>query len=709
MIACAGAGKSTTLAQRIATRIEKGVNPMDMVAITFTRKAAHELKQKLKRLNVEISYVGTVHAWALRKINELRDEPLTACPASLFEADIREEIRVSGKKISLNQVINATELDGFAWMILQRVRTKNEHRGIIDYDAILKRWLNEVVFGGREVPELFVDEFQDTGWDEFEIYSHAKHLTFVGDPRQCHPPDTMIEVDRGKFKKIHELNNGDKVRSWNQQAQKMIGNRTIKVESREYCGDMISVTVNTLAGSATVDSTPDHRFAVKWKNRKQLVWVTYLMYRKDYGYRVGWCQLFNTKRGCGGFHLAQRARLENADRVWILKVHTEKWKASAYESIIASKYGIPTLVFNPRHKSAYTKEFIDEVFRSVSKDAIPRGEQCLIDHGRNPGLPLYPWPGLEKGAPTGRRTVITVFASNLIPEMMVVPDPSKQLTWAEIKSVKSYKYHGKVFSLDVEKDHTYSANGVVVRNCLYSFRGADPERINLMAEIRRSQVVTLKQNFRCSPEIDAYAYKANAGDVAGTEASLEQIADEIVKLAPSKITVLCGYNATVDKLKALVSSRGVSVATSRPHAEVVKMEAVLRYLESGSDHLFEHALNLVDPDAYKRSKHQANQSLCSISEIITESEAWSEIGHEAYSLKQAMPDMSYGDLAEMVANQQTSGDVQIMTIHAAKGLEWDTVGFVDEMSSNSHHSRMRYVACTRARSRLIHWRLEDSR
>lgn len=425
MIACAGAGKSTTLAARIAHRIDSGVDPSGIVAITFTRKAAHELKQKLKKLEVGIAYVGTVHAWALGELNSRRQTPLVACPASLFESDIREAIRISGKKISVNQVINATESDGFAWLILQRVRSNNEHRGIIDYDAILKRWLKEVAVGGREVPELFVDEFQDTGWDEFEIYRHAKHLTFVADPRQT----------------------------------------------------------------------------------------------------------------------------------------------------------------------------------------------------------------------------------------------------------------------------------------LYAFRGADPERINLMAEIRRSQVVTLKQNFRCSPEIDAYAYKANAGDVAGTEASMEQIADEVVKLAPSKITVLCGYNATVDKLKALVSSRGVSVATSRPHAEVVKMEAVLRYLESGSDHLFEHALNLVDPDAYKRSKHQANQSLCSISEIITESEAWSEIGHEAYSLKQAMPDMSYGDLAEMVANQQTSGDVQIMTIHAAKGLEWDNVGFVDEMSSNSHHSRMRYVACTRARSRLIHWRL----
>src|SRR5262249_35205691 len=77
IIACAGSGKTETLARRVAHLLAKNVAPSSIVAFTFTEKAANELKERIiKRANElcgpEISgrigqmYAGTIHAYALR-------------------------------------------------------------------------------------------------------------------------------------------------------------------------------------------------------------------------------------------------------------------------------------------------------------------------------------------------------------------------------------------------------------------------------------------------------------------------------------------------------------------------------------------------------------------------------------------------------------------------------------------------------------------
>ena len=46
-LACAGSGKSRTLAYRIARLVSEGADPAGIVAITFTEKASESIKQRV--------------------------------------------------------------------------------------------------------------------------------------------------------------------------------------------------------------------------------------------------------------------------------------------------------------------------------------------------------------------------------------------------------------------------------------------------------------------------------------------------------------------------------------------------------------------------------------------------------------------------------------------------------------------------------------
>ncbi len=79
IIACAGSGKTETMARRVAALVADGVEPAAIVAFTFTERAAAELKQRIaqrvsERLGTEFlgrlspMFVGTIHGYAFRML-----------------------------------------------------------------------------------------------------------------------------------------------------------------------------------------------------------------------------------------------------------------------------------------------------------------------------------------------------------------------------------------------------------------------------------------------------------------------------------------------------------------------------------------------------------------------------------------------------------------------------------------------------------------
>jgi DNA helicase-2/ATP-dependent DNA helicase PcrA len=81
VIACAGSGKTETVARRIAALVAEGVEPSAIVAFTFTNAAAEALEARVHgRVKEALPtypidrlsplYVGTIHAWSLRFLQE---------------------------------------------------------------------------------------------------------------------------------------------------------------------------------------------------------------------------------------------------------------------------------------------------------------------------------------------------------------------------------------------------------------------------------------------------------------------------------------------------------------------------------------------------------------------------------------------------------------------------------------------------------------
>ena len=79
-LACAGSGKSTTLAYRIARLLAEGEQPDGIVAFTFTEKAAESIKRrvsealktaKLDPTVIGAMYIGTIHAYCQRILGDI--------------------------------------------------------------------------------------------------------------------------------------------------------------------------------------------------------------------------------------------------------------------------------------------------------------------------------------------------------------------------------------------------------------------------------------------------------------------------------------------------------------------------------------------------------------------------------------------------------------------------------------------------------------
>jgi DNA helicase-2/ATP-dependent DNA helicase PcrA len=81
VIACAGAGKTEAISRRVSSLIEEGVEPAQIVAFTFTDRAAAGLKNRITRRIAESKgeafldrlspmFVGTIHAYCLHMLQD---------------------------------------------------------------------------------------------------------------------------------------------------------------------------------------------------------------------------------------------------------------------------------------------------------------------------------------------------------------------------------------------------------------------------------------------------------------------------------------------------------------------------------------------------------------------------------------------------------------------------------------------------------------
>ena len=77
ILAGPGSGKTRVLTHRLAYLIEKGISSKNILAVTFTNKAADEMKQRIKRLlksKISMPFIGTFHSFCLRILRKEIDK-----------------------------------------------------------------------------------------------------------------------------------------------------------------------------------------------------------------------------------------------------------------------------------------------------------------------------------------------------------------------------------------------------------------------------------------------------------------------------------------------------------------------------------------------------------------------------------------------------------------------------------------------------------
>jgi DNA helicase-2/ATP-dependent DNA helicase PcrA len=240
-LACAGSGKSRTLAYRIARLIAEGNEPNGIVAFTFTEKAAEAIKVKvaaaLAAVGVEPTvlgamYIGTIHSYCqyllaqmdarYRQFEVLDDNRLKLYLMSRYPAlgiqqlrtarqarNARGQMQLPGYFDTVRAVADAWKLVNDELILLNAVRTRDAQLGqtletlrdrmaadhFIDFSLMIRNVVDalrandagvlRVVSGLRH---LMVDEYQDVNPAQEalirELHTRSETLFVVGDDDQ---------------------------------------------------------------------------------------------------------------------------------------------------------------------------------------------------------------------------------------------------------------------------------------------------------------------------------------------------------------------------------------------------------------------------------------------------------------------------------------------------------------------------------------------
>lgn|GEM_PF-150798 len=319
---------------------------------------------------------------------------------------------------------------------------------------------------------------QDAGWLLKQCCIWVKDTFVLGrqdyhwQHEPCQPAGTMVRTPNGEMP-IESLKDGDRVVSYDPYSGTITGmrdGRAVKVATRHYRGDLYGVRV----GDRITWATDSHKFTVRFHDSSRAVWCTYLM-RRGKWWRVGITKTYDAR----GFGLKNRFKTERADEAWIITTHTNRLDALCMEQILSVGYGIPRTHWTTERGAAEgncrTKEHIERIYSSLDLEKMERNANDLLEaHGRRRRFPFLTRDNLSQKCST--RVTVQVQACNLIPEIMSVPIPYakwdglKTFDWEPIDAVERRPHDGPVYSLDVEKDKHYIADGIVTHNCLYGWK-----------------------------------------------------------------------------------------------------------------------------------------------------------------------------------------------------------------------------------------------
>ncbi len=211
----AGSGKTRTLTNRLAYFIEQGIPPNKIIAITFTNKAAGEMKNRLSSyLKGSVSpFIGTFHSLGSRILREEaeklgrrpnfaifdNDDSEKVIKAILKNADFKEKLflpavrdRVSKVK---NEFLSWEEEDEKIRLIFESYEKSLNRQNAFDFDDLIEKPVCLFISSPeilekyrRRFAYILVDEYQDINSSQYLfiklLAEKHRRLSVVGDDQQ---------------------------------------------------------------------------------------------------------------------------------------------------------------------------------------------------------------------------------------------------------------------------------------------------------------------------------------------------------------------------------------------------------------------------------------------------------------------------------------------------------------------------------------------
>ncbi|HEX9258400.1 MAG TPA: UvrD-helicase domain-containing protein, partial [Acidimicrobiales bacterium] len=472
VVAGAGSGKTRVLTHRIAHLIgEHGVSPFQILAITFTNKAADEMRERVAQLVGPVAkkmWVSTFHAACVRILR--RDAQRLGYPSTFSIYDQADAQRLTGYVIrdlgldakkftprgvhaaisaAKNDLVMPAAFSARAATIFDRkiadvyseYQARLRKAGAMDFDDLLTvtvellRTFPDVLEHYQErFQHILVDEYQDTNraQNEIVLLLGAKHrnVCVVGDADQCLPPGTLVTTLDGP-RPIEELVEGDRVAGTTGRTTVAHGSVEV-VKAGRYSGPVVRV----VAGGRELRGTPLHLLPA------------------DTGLDIPRGPAVTLTMFAGRDHeTAPAHRLRSAGLpgrgVSVLD------RTSFADALVAAR--------------RFARGFATDVRRRI------RVDRAVYD---------------------------LVALANLRTGMQVLVQQGGVFALARVDDVEVVHYEGPVYDLEVHPTHTYVANGILVHNSIYKFRGADMANI-LQFERAFPDVTTilLEQNYRSTQTI----------------------------------------------------------------------------------------------------------------------------------------------------------------------------------------------------------------
>lgn len=205
IVAGAGAGKTKTITHRIAYLIEQGVPPANILAVTFTNKAAREMMERVSGLvdfnrNAPRPTICTFHSLCVRILKEDgKALGLSRFFSILDEADSMALIKESMKELDIdpktvapravqavisknkNNYLTAEEFDvssysGQIYLAIWRLyEKKKDAEGALDFDDLLLKTV-KLLESGPQILEKYQERFKYIHVDEYQDTNKVQYM-----------------------------------------------------------------------------------------------------------------------------------------------------------------------------------------------------------------------------------------------------------------------------------------------------------------------------------------------------------------------------------------------------------------------------------------------------------------------------------------------------------------------------------------------------